>query len=198
MFEHILHQICFPKEGNNAIHHNVKEHCQQDCSDPRDKVYSVLGMAPPALRKQLKPDYSKTPCDAFMAAMVAEMNMIRRLNTLTLVDHRRCAHTESLPSWVADLQIVARAKLSCAIWRPKPEPQFAFSKDLRNLHSRVRMIDTILEVKIQGTSVPFQQLVPTPPVEWTWDLNKIIDQLVDEGGIRASETTGTNAREDLR
>lgn len=190
-------RYAFKRDGSIPLFTLLGRIRRQDCSDPRDKVYCILGMSPPELREQLHPDYTKDLCEVFTAAAVADMNTSGRLDALTLVDHGHRPHTERLPSWVADLRTVARGNLP---WPkgPMPKPYIAFSENLRTLHTRGIMIDTVLETQIQGTSMPFNQLLPPDPVRWTWDLSEIITRLVDEGEIRTPKTTQVNAQQDLR
>jgi hypothetical protein len=170
--------------------------CGQDCSDPRDKVYSILAITHRELREQLQPDYNKSLAHVFTAAIVADMRVAGDLEALHLVDHGPLLLNEFLPSWVGDLRTVARGSL-LSPKNPMPNPHFTFSQDFRILNARGFAFDMIIETNIQETSMPFKRLLPLKPVKWTWDLRRIINRFVEEGRVRTQEMTMLNARKSL-
>jgi hypothetical protein len=71
---------------------------RQRCTDPRDKIYSVLGMTHPRLRESLKPNYDKSVSQVFTEAIAADILDAGDLNALLLVNHGEDPPSEDLPS----------------------------------------------------------------------------------------------------
>jgi hypothetical protein len=66
-------------------------------SDPRDRVYGVLGLAAPGIAKSIRPNYS-SPIDAYKDAVLAHLNLDHRLHLLQ--DCSIGSRIDStLPSW---------------------------------------------------------------------------------------------------
>ncbi|KAL8365197.1 hypothetical protein RB595_004145 [Gaeumannomyces hyphopodioides] len=72
------------------------------CIDPRDRVYGLLGMAPPRLAAKIRPQYSKAVADVMRETALTHMRHCLRLELL-----KRCRQdgraVGGLPSWVPDL-----------------------------------------------------------------------------------------------
>jgi hypothetical protein len=62
------------------------------CSDPRDKVFGLLGLFPPELSRLIHPRYTDSPRDVFRNAAIAFIECTGSLDILTL----------SGPSWIPD------------------------------------------------------------------------------------------------
>jgi hypothetical protein len=73
---------------------------RQKCSDPRDKIYGLLGVASPMFAKEIHPKYSSPAGEVYKDALLADFNHTKRLELL-----QSCSLVERLidsPSWVAD------------------------------------------------------------------------------------------------
>lgn len=77
-------------------------------TDPRDKIFSILGIAkralPPGMKMPFRPDYSDTsaPRSAFTALTTTMLKELPRLQTLCHVEDRSATKIAGLPSWVPD------------------------------------------------------------------------------------------------
>ena len=164
----------------------LKRLYRQHCTDPRDKIYSVLSMTYPSVRESLKPDYAKSVSQVFTMAIAADITHGGDLNALLLVDHGERPTIEGLPSWVADLRnILIRETMK------PPEPlkpaTFSFSQDLKILRADGFVVDRIVENKIQDTDAAFHSLPPGLHDKWTWNIDNIVARLVEEGGVYVSK-----------
>jgi len=70
------------------------------CTDKRDHVYGALGLFPPMLAKNIRPDYSVSVAQAYMATTLAHMRLVHRLELLRMSFQIR--RTIQVPSWVPD------------------------------------------------------------------------------------------------
>lgn len=72
------------------------------CSDPRDKIYGLLGLVHPRLASLIHPRYDLPVREVFMSAFEAAAESTQRLDMLVV-----CAYQENnpydIPSWVPDL-----------------------------------------------------------------------------------------------
>lgn len=81
-----------------------------NATDPRDKVYGVLGLATDSLRDRIKPDYSKEPWEVYAEVTAAIINHNENLDIICQSPWRPF-HSNSgkpldgLPSWAADFRI---------------------------------------------------------------------------------------------
>jgi hypothetical protein len=89
---------CFRKNGAVEFWQLLLRLHQQDYTDPRDKVDSVLGMTPSGVRRYLRPDYTKSVSEVFTMAISADILTYRDLNALLLVDGSCLPPVEILPS----------------------------------------------------------------------------------------------------
>ena len=70
-------------------------------TDPRDKVYALLGLPSSDNKMALQPDYNKSVPDAYREVARTMINHRRDLSVLTSVHHDKQNHY-ALPSWVPD------------------------------------------------------------------------------------------------
>lgn len=71
----------------------------RQCSDPRDKIYGLLGLAPPALAKMITPNYLAPVADVYRDVVIA---LLRQTKRLCLANCGRSPAHPSLPTWVPD------------------------------------------------------------------------------------------------
>lgn len=67
------------------------------CSDPKDKVYGILGIVDPAFSQRIRPQYSMSKADVYKNTALAYLDEYGRLDLL-----RQCGVTSwelDLPSW---------------------------------------------------------------------------------------------------
>jgi hypothetical protein len=169
---------------------------RQHCADPRDKVYSVLGMTHPKIRQNLKPDYAKSLSQVFTLAVVADILDGGDLDALLLVDHGDTPPGDVLPSWVADFG----AKISgyrTTINKPRESCTIKFSEDFRVMHTNGFKCDEVVEITVQETKRPFQAQ-SSDYDKWSWNIARLTAKLVEEGGIRNVIRKHINTPEDLR
>ncbi|KAJ3527913.1 hypothetical protein NM208_g10467 [Fusarium decemcellulare] len=70
------------------------------CSDPRDKIYGVLSLAPKGLAADVPADYTKDPGQLFLDLFLAHAKNVRRLEMF-----HQCSQLSrnlDIPSWVPD------------------------------------------------------------------------------------------------
>ncbi|KAI0441352.1 HET-domain-containing protein [Xylaria telfairii] len=78
-----------------------------EASDPRDKVYAVLGLwrftrSNGLGNVDIRPDYNKDISDVYIEATVAAINESGNLDVLSLVEDTSSERAVELPSWVPD------------------------------------------------------------------------------------------------
>ena len=71
-------------------------------SDPRDKVYAVLGLCKGVHRGEIIPDYAKTVADVYIEVTEVLLRTSKNLNALSMVEDRLYRNRDDLPSWVPD------------------------------------------------------------------------------------------------
>ena len=70
-----------------------------ECSDPRDKIYSLLSVAKPAssLDEQIQPDYSRSVVQVYQDFTRSRIRANRDLRILSLVKQARETSTQLIP-----------------------------------------------------------------------------------------------------
>ena len=71
----------------------------RQASDPRDKIYGMLGLARPEMQTALAPDYRLSAAQVFTDAAIA---IIKESGDLKLLSHTYGSRQLDLPSWVPD------------------------------------------------------------------------------------------------
>jgi len=71
------------------------------CSDPRDHVYGLLGLASPTAASRIRPQYSTTVTSLYKETVEFLLSQTKRLNFLEECSARR-SRIHQLPSWVPD------------------------------------------------------------------------------------------------
>jgi hypothetical protein len=183
----------FIKIGHIDLWSLLRRNRRQDCTDPRDKVYSVLGMMDQRMRGALQPDYTKSVSQVFTMAIVEAIKHSGNLHVLNLVDHGSITPNQMLPSWVADLQTVVQTE---RLTKHNPKfkyYQFArlnpitFSDDLQILRTDGLFIDIIEETCVQQTDAALGPLPLADDDRWTRDIEKMTARLANDGGISTSD-----------
>lgn len=74
----------------------------QQCSDPRDKVYGILGLLDPRIVAKIEVDYSTPAWKTYAQLVLAEMEAYQKLN---MINHcNMMTRLEGYPSWVPNLE----------------------------------------------------------------------------------------------
>ncbi|KAK1473548.1 hypothetical protein CABS01_04210 [Colletotrichum abscissum] len=74
----------------------------QQCSDPRDKVYGILGLMDPRIVAKIEVDYSFPPWKTFAQLVLAEHDVYQKLNMIN--NCGIATRPEGCPSWVPNLE----------------------------------------------------------------------------------------------
>jgi len=88
-------------------------------TDPRDKIYALLGLAHAGHLDPLLPDYSKSPKHIFIETMRHVLLDERRLDSLSFIPiskRPKAKPSEGLPSWVTDWTI--QSTQTQPLWHP--------------------------------------------------------------------------------
>jgi len=177
------------------------------CLNPRDKIYSILGMTNERTRLKLRPDYIKSVAEVFIMAVANDMEIHGDLEMLNFIDHDTMQLT--YPSWVADWgrgigrgprtwrftkYVPASAPYKSASFSP-----ITFSDDLQLLHTDGFRIDVVEVDNVQQTVEPFQRNTTAGSDNWTWNIDTMTSSLLKEKGIRSRKRLKhVSSSEDLR
>ncbi|CAN9214094.1 unnamed protein product [Alternaria alternata] len=81
----------------------------RQCLDMRDKIYSLLSLAPPQLAARIEPDYTISYQDVYKKFCLSYMHITARLDLLPLCGNQRSAETcATFASWILDLSSAPR------------------------------------------------------------------------------------------
>jgi hypothetical protein len=84
-----------------AFRHLLYGSSSRRCTDPRDHVYGMLGLASPSISSLIKPQYASDVSAVFVDALLAILQTSNRLDTLEDCALRPgIARPSQLPSWV--------------------------------------------------------------------------------------------------
>lgn len=137
----------------------LRHHSLKNCSDPRDKIYSILSLTGASFSKALQPDYSKPARLIYVAAVRTYINISKKLDILGCATEESSA---SYPSW-------------CPSWNVKPpsriqdisprralyttsgttEAVAAFSKDESTIYLEGFLLCAIVNGCFQDSQKPF-------------------------------------------
>jgi hypothetical protein len=76
----------------------------RSCLDPRDKIYSFLGIAPPHVF-QIEPDYRKSVEEVYSEAIRLWINKTHTLDILNWVTEKSLRKFPAFPSWIGEFEI---------------------------------------------------------------------------------------------
>ncbi|RYP71140.1 hypothetical protein DL769_004751 [Monosporascus sp. CRB-8-3] len=72
--------------------------CWRESSDPKDKIYGIMSISPPAFVSQLRPDYSLSLKEVYKRTFLTYVNQYKRLTLL-----KYCGRPKpSWPTWIPD------------------------------------------------------------------------------------------------
>lgn len=90
-------------------------------SDPRDKVYALLGLFDSSRGLYIQPDYDQDVADTFIEATKASILSTGALEVLAFAGHNR-NHDSALPSWVFDCSMTLDGDTSLVVSYRKNRP----------------------------------------------------------------------------
>ncbi|KAE9365682.1 HET-domain-containing protein [Stipitochalara longipes BDJ] len=133
----------------------------KSCSEPRDKVYGILGALPPHERAKFTIDYNTSIVDAYINVIDYLLTTTGLLDVISCVNYSRFHSIERLPSWVPNWKshdsyigplAYALSPFSAA---RSTKAKFAFSDRRRKLEISAVVIG---EISDTGTPIdPLQQ-----------------------------------------
>ncbi|KAK8006070.1 heterokaryon incompatibility protein-domain-containing protein [Apiospora marii] len=90
-------------------------------TNPRDKIYALLGLASPEKRSRIVPDYALPVNQVYTDFALAEIQRSGKLDVLCL-EHQLTTHKKvaNLPSWVIDLTAQTRREAPPSLMRSSP------------------------------------------------------------------------------
>jgi hypothetical protein len=174
-----------------SFHEILLSLSSRQCKDPRDKVFSVLGLAPPQMFANYTPDYGQSLADCFTGVFR------RMLQYDTDIPHVLLGHgfgpgNNSMPSWARDLSYPhtdpvmerQRKNLTELYDCSAGSPLTISVKNDRELHTKARKADTI---RIVGTPQSFAKSGARgliAGIKQSYELVADVLSLLDEAALR--------------
>ena len=135
------------------------------CTDPRDKIYALLGLAADAGDLSVNLDYSRDVKQVYQEVTSSFIFQYKSLDVLSMVQDYAWAVTTGLPSWTPDWAVLPR---SIPFLRPETTSKFAasrtsepplhISEDQTTLFATGKVVDTIRSI---GTANVPARLIST-------------------------------------
>ncbi|KAJ4288879.1 hypothetical protein N0V88_007212 [Collariella sp. IMI 366227] len=119
-------------------------------TDPRDKIYGILGMVDPKLRAEWEIDYSSPAEKAYALTTRCVIEDSRSLKILSCVQDASKRQIATYPSWVPDYSLpyfnmMCNHGAFSAAGSQHPHPQLLPSPSWSRLRLRAHILDTIVE-----------------------------------------------------
>ncbi|KAH7374846.1 heterokaryon incompatibility protein-domain-containing protein [Plectosphaerella cucumerina] len=89
----------------DSLSYLMRSTSQSGCTDPRDRVYALLGLVPRRLAEKIVPDYDASAAQVFQDAFMAFLEVNENLILLKFCDSGMRSETWDGPSWVPDWQV---------------------------------------------------------------------------------------------
>ncbi|CAI6039785.1 unnamed protein product [Clonostachys chloroleuca] len=148
-----------------------------DCTDPRDHVFSLLGLG--AGGPTILPDYEASVSEVFRRFSISMMIEGNSLKLLSLAPDRAVFQTpevqrlEDLPTWVPDLRLMRADVMASFTVRPqgffaggRGKPVLSVSDDERLLHCQGLLLDSFQKF---ATSLVEMLLEDIPELRKSWE-----------------------------
>jgi hypothetical protein len=122
----VLHQTPLAENPRLAFGRLLDLAISVECTDPRDKVYALLGLIPDNVARLIQPDYTLSPAAVYTKAAYA---FIEAYDSLDLLREANPWGRAGCPSWVPDWTWSGRgrhSRVSQPLWGPTylfPPPQ---------------------------------------------------------------------------
>ena len=125
------------------------------CTDPRDQIYALLGLAAEAGDLSVDLDYSLDVTTVYQEIMCSFISQYKSLDVLSMVGDYSWNVTTELPSWIPDWAANPR---SIPFIRPdsaskfaasrRPEPSLHYSEDGKTLFIVGKIVDSIKSIGV--------------------------------------------------
>ena len=130
------------------------------CTDPRDRVFALFGIAPDAYSAGLAPNYSLECTEVYQAAAIYFLFVRRNLTCLSFCGQRLRASALDLPSWVPNWDL----KSSQAYLSPLTDQGFKAGKGTT---FKMSICDAAQVLTLSGFIVDTIKDVGTKSLTWT-------------------------------
>jgi hypothetical protein len=134
-------------------------------TNPRDKIYGMLGLLPPDMVQRIQPDYSKSKDEIYMEFARLMLARCERLDEVLT----RCSFAEAttLPSWAPDWTCAHERKHLRRIREHKAgdnkRPVVSLQKSSRRLCVRGILFDTVKSASLPSSTLcPYGQVARLP------------------------------------
>lgn len=149
-------------------------------TDPRDKIYALLGMSTDPVARRIRPDYTKDITSVFVEFTVADMTAQTSLRHIIVAPSYARSESMDLPSWVPDwTQAPAAMNFDfIATYRASGDvpPRFSVSRDGRvlyvtgkHLSSPAKIGKTISEIQAVNEHLNATGQQRQPTFKWIYD-----------------------------
>jgi len=92
------------KKGNRPpLQDLMRECCHRRATNPRDKIYALLGLMGDSMNDCLRPDYTKSVGEVYANTARHFINQTKYLNPIC--GHQTQGRREDVPSWVPDFEL---------------------------------------------------------------------------------------------
>jgi hypothetical protein len=112
-----LYEFCNLGGSNEDIVVIAATFRNQQCSDPRDKIYSLLGLADPAYRQLIQVNYALSTKDVLESTFAASVALTKSLDILSHVYDQKYSNINTasfVPDWTIQVDQALEARLSGA------------------------------------------------------------------------------------
>lgn len=153
---HYLRQALRFQNQNWALLGLLRLTRQYKATDPRDKVFAVMGVVTNAdsIPVDLKPDYGLSTEEVFLSVAIHNLEKLKNLELLAQAGASSAGQNPKLPSWVPDwiYSNECRAVIAATVVKTKfcsagdSQPTLSISADKKILTIRGAVIDTISQL----------------------------------------------------
>lgn len=156
----------------------------RQCKDPRDKVFSILGLVHTKIGQAIRPDYAQTADQIYILAVKKYIELYGNLNILW---YSNPTPFQTCPSWCPDWfgphekgiigdsrhTIEYTASAEC-------NPTVHFSEDSRLMWLRGVEVDQVERVSVQDTNQRLSWETPGLGFRCNWDLHAVAESLAPQ------------------
>lgn len=139
--------------GHRSLINLIHQSLNLLCTDPRDKIYGVLGLASDITPGEFIPEYSLLCQEVYLATTTFCMKKYKSLEVVCQVRHPKLL--SGMPSWVPDWTVISafRESLALKYWegysaagKKSSASSFHLSNDKRTLFANGKFVDKIQQV----------------------------------------------------
>ncbi|KAK4184575.1 hypothetical protein QBC35DRAFT_391426, partial [Podospora australis] len=137
------------------------------CADPRDKVYGLLGIAPPEVATLINPDYTSPISEVYQTTFQITVDAVKRLDLLGYCEHSHQRRLLGLPSWIPNWSVPIGTV---------PSLSSAFAAG--NSKAAVRFLGRSRSMEVTGVRIGVVREVKTDSAEHLKDPQRFADRVV--------------------